>query len=91
MSTDYLGSYDLGTVAHRGMLRMARNLREQGHVYQAIYILKEVLADYPNTPESRIAAQEYAALGEYMEGHGMPHTALSMYKWLEQLSWRVQR
>ncbi len=91
MSMDYSRSFDPGAVARRNMMRMARNLREQGHIYQAIYLLKRVLGEYPNTPESRIAVQEYASLGEYLERHGMVHTALSMYEWLEQLSWRTQR
>jgi outer membrane protein assembly factor BamD (BamD/ComL family) len=91
MSIEYSRSFDPGALARRNMLRMARQLRDQGHVYQAIYLLKEVLADYPYSPESRMAVLEYAALGEYLESKGMPHTALSMYKWLEQLSWRTQR
>ncbi len=91
MSIDSSRAFDPGTLARRNMLRMARNLQEQGHIYQAIYLLKQVLADYPNTPESRIAVREYAALGEHLERQGMPHTALSMYQWLEQLSWRTQR
>jgi|GEM_PF-4373702 len=86
MSMDYSRSFDPGTMARRNMLRMARTLREEGHVYQAIYLLKQVLADYPNNPESRIAVQEYAALGEFLESKGMPHTALSMYQWLGQLA-----
>ncbi len=91
MSMEYSRSFDPGAVAHRSMLRMARNLRDLGHVYQAIYLLKQVLADYPNTPESRMAVQEYASLAEFLESKGMPHTALSMYEWLEQLSWRTRR
>lgn len=86
MSMEYSPSFDPGVQARRNMLRMARNLREQGHVYQAIYILKQLLKDYPKTPESRIAVQEYSQLGEQLERQGMPHTAFSMYQWLEQLS-----
>ena len=88
---DYSRSFDPGAVARRSMLRMARNLREQGHIYQAIYLLKRAMSDFPNTPESRIAVQEYASLGEYLERHGMVHTALSMYEFLEQFSWTTHR
>ncbi|HEU5200882.1 MAG TPA: hypothetical protein VFU32_14685 [Ktedonobacterales bacterium] len=86
MSMEYSRSFDPGSVARKHMLRMAKDLREQGHVYSAIYLLKRVLEDYPETPESRIAVQEYAALGEFLEKQGMVHTALSMYEWLEQLA-----
>jgi hypothetical protein len=67
------------------MLRMARDLQQEGQVYSAIYLLKRLLNDYPETPESRMAVQEYAALGEFFESQGMVHTALSMYEWLGQL------
>ena len=90
-SVEYSPSFDPGTVARKSMLRMARNLRDQGHIYQAIYLLKQIMADYPNNPESRMAVQEFSSLGEYMERHGMQHSALSMYQWLEQLSWRTRR
>lgn len=91
MGMEYSRSFDPGAQARRSMMRMARDLREQGHIYQAIYILKQVLKDYPDTPESRIAVQEYTQLGEQLERQGMPHTAFSMYQWLEQLSWRTER
>ena len=86
MGIEYSRSFDPGTVARKHMLRMARDLQQEGHVYSAIYLLKRLLEDYPETPESRIAVQEYAALGEYLESRGMVHTALSMYEWLEQLA-----
>ena len=86
MGVDYSRSFDPGSVARKHMLRMAKELQEEGHVYSAIYLLKRLLEDYPETPESRIAVQEYAALGEFFESQGMVHTALSMYEWLEQLA-----
>ncbi|HEY7419801.1 MAG TPA: hypothetical protein VH593_31780 [Ktedonobacteraceae bacterium] len=86
MSMHYSPSFDPGSVARKHMLRMARDLQQEGQVYSAIYLLKRLLNDYPETPESRMAVQEYAALGEFFESQGMVHTALSMYEWLEQLA-----
>jgi tetratricopeptide (TPR) repeat protein len=86
MGIEYSQSFEPGSVARKHMLRMAKELQEEGHVYSAIYLLKRLLEDYPETPESRIAVREYAALGEYLEKQGMVHTALSMYEWLEQLA-----
>lgn len=86
MGVDYSQSFDPGSVARKHMLRLAKELQEEGQVYSAIYLLKRLLEAYPETPESRIAVQEYAALGEYLEKQGMVHTALSMYEWLEQLA-----
>ena len=86
MSMEYSRSFDPGSVARKHMLRMARDLQQEGQVYSAIYLLKRLLHDYPETPESRMAVQEYAALGEFLESQGMVHTALSMYEWLEQLA-----
>lgn len=77
---------EAGIVARKHMLRMARGMQQEGQVYQATYLLKLVLADYPNTPEPRMAVQEYTALGGFLESKGMVHTALSMYTWLEQLA-----
>ena len=85
MSMEYSPSFDPGSVARKHMLRMARDLQQEGQVYSAIYLLKRLLNDYPETPESRMAVQEYAALGEFFESQGMVHTALSMYEWLEHL------
>jgi hypothetical protein len=86
MSMEYSPSFDPGSVARKHMLRMARDLQQEGQVYSAIYLLKRLLNDYPETPESRMAVREYAALGEFFESRGMVHTALSMYEWLEQLA-----
>ncbi len=85
MSMEYSPSFEPGSVARKHMLRMARDLQQEGQVYSAIYLLKRLLNDYPETPESRMAVQEYAALGEFFESQGMVHTALSMYEWLGQL------
>lgn len=86
MSINDSPSFDPSSVARKHMLRMARDLQQEGQVYSAIYLLKRLLNDYPQTPESRMAIQEYEALGEFFESKGMVHTALSMYEWLEQLS-----
>lgn len=86
MSMDHSQSFEPGSVARKHMLRMARDLQQEGQVYSAMYLLKRLLNEYPETPESRMAVQEYAALGELFESKGMVHTALSMYEWLEQLS-----
>ncbi len=78
-------SFEPGSLARKHMLSLARNLQAEGQVYSAIYLLKRLLEDYPETPESRMAVRDYAALGEYLESQGMVHTALSMYEWLEHL------
>lgn len=75
-----------GQAARRNMLRMARALRDEGNIYQAISTYKKLMEDYPNNEESRIAVQEISALGKDLEQNGMVYMAQSLYEWLEQLS-----
>lgn len=84
-------SFDTSTsnaseAARRNMLRMARTLRDEGKIYQAISTYKKLMEDYPNNEESRIAVQEISALGRYLEQHGMVYMAQSLYEWLEQFT-----
>lgn len=75
-----------GQAARGNMLRMARTLRDEGNIYQAISTYKKLMEDYPNNEESLIAVQEISALGEYLEQNGMMYMAQSLYEWLEQFS-----
>ena len=75
-----------GQAARRNMLRMARTLRDEGNIYQAISTYKRLMEDYPTNEESRIAVQEISALGKYLEQNGLVYMAQSLYEWLEQFS-----
>lgn len=75
-----------GQAARRNLLRMARTLRDEGQVYQAISTYKKLMEAYPNNEESRIAVQEISDLGQYLEQQGMVYMAQSLYEWLEQFA-----
>lgn len=66
------------------MLRMAGNMRDQGHVHEAIDMYMRLLEEYPDTQASRAAANALVDLAQYLEQQGMPHTALDVYQKLEQ-------
>ena len=66
------------------MLRMAANMREQGHVHEAIDMYMRLLEEYPDTQASRAASNALVDMAQYLEQHGMPHTALEVLQKLEQ-------
>ncbi len=71
--------------ARAAMLRMAQSAQANGQVYHAIHTYNHLLEEYPNTEESRQAAEEMIALAQFLETQGMYHTALSLYERMEQL------
>lgn len=70
--------------AQEAMLRMGRNLQEQGHVHEAMDMYLKLLEDYPGTQASTAAANALVDLAVYLEQNGMPRVALDVYRKLEQ-------
>ncbi len=76
---------DPAGAARTAMIQMAQSAQANGQIYHAVHIYDHLLEDYPNTQESRRAAEEMIALAQFLETQGMYHTALSLYERLEQL------
>ena len=70
--------------AQEAMLKMGRNLQEQGHVHEALDMYMKLLEDYPGTQASTAAANAMVDLALYLEQNGMPRIALDIYQKLEQ-------
>lgn len=68
-----------------GQLRIARAMKREGHYYQAIHSLSELLVGYPADPDARIAAEELASIAQDCERRGFVYTALNLYRQLERL------
>ena len=66
------------------MLRMAQDMRNQGHVHEALDMYMRLAQDYPGTQASRAAANAMVDLAQYLEQQGMPHLALDVYQKLEE-------
>jgi TolA-binding protein len=80
-----LGQQDPSTRVQEAMLRMARDMREQGHVHEALQMYTQLMEDYPGTQASTAAANAMVELAQYLEQNGQPHTALFIYRQLEEL------
>jgi tetratricopeptide (TPR) repeat protein len=81
---DRLAQQDPSERAQQALLRMGRNLQQQGHVHEAMDMYIRLLEDYPDTQAARAAANALVDLAVYLEQNGMPHIALNVYRKLEQ-------
>ncbi|MBV9282032.1 MAG: tetratricopeptide repeat protein [Chloroflexi bacterium] len=79
MATD-----EAGHIARAGLLRMARQWRDTGSTHQAVEAYREILTNYPGTQVATAAVQELTELAEMMENQGQFHSALEVYRMLEQ-------
>lgn len=70
--------------ARAGLLRMARQWRDTGSLHQAIEAYKEILTNYPGTQVASAAVRELTELAQMMENQGQFHSALEVFKMLEQ-------
>jgi flagellar biosynthesis/type III secretory pathway ATPase len=77
--------YDRTAVTRSIRLRLARDLKNAGAIYQALHAYTEIMARYPGTDTARDAAVELAALAETLEQQGKVRTALHIFDTLEQL------
>ncbi len=73
-----------GHTVRAGLLRMARQWRDTGSTHQAIDAYKEILTNYPGTQVAAAATQELTELAQMMENQGQFHSALEVYRMLEQ-------
>ncbi len=69
-----------------GMLRLARNWANEGHVYSAINTYREVLIRYPGTGVAAAAVEDMLELATYLEEKGMYFTALNLFHPMEELA-----
>lgn len=83
---DQLAQKDASQRAQEALLRMGRDLQEQGHVNEAMDMFTKLLEDYPGTQASKAAANALVDLAQSLEQNGMPHMALNVYRKLEQFS-----
>lgn len=74
-----------GDTRRKGELRIARAMRDAGHIHQAIHLLTGLLGTYPQDAESRAAMDELMSLATYCEQQGRLYTALHLYRELEHL------
>ncbi len=68
-----------------GMLRLARNWANEGHVYSAINTYREVLTRYPGTGVAAAAVEDMLELAQVLEQQGMYFTALNLFHTMEDL------
>lgn len=81
---DRMAQQDPSERLQEAMLRMGHDLRQQGHVNEAMDMYVKLLEDYPDTQASVAAANALVDLAQYLEQNGMPHMALNVYRKLEQ-------
>ncbi len=79
-----LAQQDPSLRVQEAMLRMALDMRNQGHVHEALDMYMKLLEDYPGTQASRAAANAMVDLAQYLEQQGMPRMALEVYQKLEE-------
>lgn len=72
-------------VARLGRLRMAREWRDQGSVYEAIHAYEEILVAYPGTGVAATAVDDLVEMAKKLEADGQFHAALDLYHRIEQL------
>lgn len=80
VSGQFKATGDPASDARAAMLRMAQSAQAKGLVYHAIHAYNHLMENYPQTQESRRAAEEMIALAQFLEERGMYHTALSLYE-----------
>lgn len=68
-----------------GILRLARDWADEGHVYSAINTYRMVLRRYPGTGAAAAAVEDLLDLARYLQRNGMYFTALNIFNTLEEL------
>ena len=68
-----------------GLLRLARNWKDSGSIYQAIHAYTEVLVRYPGTGAANVAVEELLGMAESLARQGRHYAALNIFNKLEQL------
>lgn len=79
-----LSQQDPSLRVQEAMLRMAQDMRNQGHVHEALDMYMHLLRDYPDTQASQAAANAMVDMAQHLEQQGMPHMALEVYRKLEE-------
>lgn len=80
-----LSQQDPSERVQEAMLRMGNDLREQGHVNEALQMYTSIMQDYPDTPAATAAGNALVELARFLEQNGQPHMALFVYQKLEEL------
>ncbi len=82
---DRLARQDPTQLVQEAMLRMARDMREKGHVNESLDMYSRLMEDYPGSDAATAAANGLVELAVYLEQNGMPHQALFVYQRLQEL------
>ena len=76
---------DPTALAQAALLRMARAMRREGHIHEALETYCQVIERYPETDAARAGVNGMADLAQYCEDNGMPHMAMEIYCQLEEM------
>lgn len=68
-----------------GFLRLARNWKETGQLYQAMHAYMTILERYPGTGVADAAVEDLMELAETFEEEGRFHAALNLFNKIEEL------
>ncbi|HEU5344131.1 MAG TPA: tetratricopeptide repeat protein [Ktedonobacterales bacterium] len=81
---DQLAQPDPTLRAQQAMLRMAGDMRAQGHPHEAMDMYTKLMDDYPDTEAARAAMNALMDLAQQLEQTGQPRLALEIYQIVEQ-------
>lgn len=68
-----------------GLLQLARNWAEEGHVYSAINTYKMLLMRYPDTGVAAAAVEDMLHLATSLQQRGMYFAALNLFNTMEEM------
>lgn len=68
-----------------GLLQLARNWAEEGHVYSAINTYKMLLMRYPDTGVAAAAVEDMLNLATALQQRGMYFAALNLFNTMEEM------
>ncbi len=80
---DNLAQQDPSSRVQEAMMRMASDMRAQGHPHEAIDMYTKLMDDYPETQAARAATNALIDLAKEMEQQGMSRLALEIYQIVE--------
>jgi len=77
--------FDPRAAMRLGLLRLARNWKDQGSTYQAIHAYTEVVVRYPQSGAADAAVEELLGMADKLAQQGRYYAALNIFNRLEQL------
>lgn len=74
-----------GDRARSALLRIGRNMQDQGFIYNALYMYHKLLEDYPDSKASHAGLNALLDLAEYAEENGMVYLATILFNEIDKL------